>query len=158
LARRRILAFLAETESKIEEPCRVAVHHVERHGLAQRVRALKQLLDEPRADPLSSELANEVKLPQMHVVDEIGHLNPADWFLSHANDPRRRKLVALAELQQNPWPVPLADLRQMLLGPFEIKRERKGVIAESRRSKPNFAPLRLLGLLASAQGRLALHV
>ena len=54
LARRRVLAPLAEAEPQIEKPRRIAVHDVERHVLPERIRALKQLLDELRADSLSA--------------------------------------------------------------------------------------------------------
>jgi hypothetical protein len=86
------------------------MHDVERHWLAQRIRAPKQLLDEPRADALSPKFPKEVKLPQVHVVNKIGYLNPTNWVVPNANDFRRRKFIALAELQHDPRAVPLADL------------------------------------------------
>ena len=50
--------------------------------LPSSVRALKQLLDELGADSLAAHIRDEVKLPQMHMVDEVSDLNRAEFALS----------------------------------------------------------------------------
>ena len=121
LARRRVLAPLAEAEAQIEQPRRVAVHDVERHRLAQRVGALKQLPHELRADSLSA----EIRATRWSCRRCSGRRNRPPASSRCRLSPTQNHLAGAACNRDGTsdvsGPVPLADLRQMRSGPRRDK-------------------------------------
>jgi hypothetical protein len=106
-----VLPSLPETKPQIEAARGIAVHDIERHGLAKRVAPLEQTLDQARANSLPAIGREEMELAQIKAAYELGDLYPANRSLAVTDDSRLRLSIALAEPEPQAPLVPAADFR-----------------------------------------------